>query len=678
MVKPMNLLKFNLKNGARASFLLKAGVVLLSGIITVSVFPASVYAKEKFRKPPELVNYKVWKVDAGNIIKNAPSQKDYPDDPAVILLNRQITILNADGTGSSTIYRIVKILKKAGQALGERKISFREGKSDVEINIARTHTVDGKIVPVKQEDIKVTSPLSGYAMYSDIKAKCISMPQVIEGNVIENMYTTFIKEPEMEQKFFDSFNFQYQIPCLWSEMILIVPENLKINSKFVEKYQFDWAKNIKKEEIPVGKGRKAYIWKVTNLPKFIDEEDSVSEDEIIPYLEISTLDSWDEVSRWYYKICKDAEVPSEEIIKKTEEIIKGKATDEQKIKEIYNWLRKNVRYIAISLGGHGLKPHKAEEIFHNMYGDCKDKAVLMASMLKAAGIESYVTLINTDSLIDTDFPYLYSFDHAILAIPSQKGYKFIDLTAEYTLYEYLPRQDQHRYAFVVKENAGEFILTPDCKIEDNQVSRKATVKLDKQGTLSGSVALEQTGWFESSKRAWFTETDSDRWQEYLQYSLSSDFSGATLKDLNVKNLDNLSEPMKVSYNLNIPNYANKSGNMFIFTPSEFIQKGYSTDMVSKEKRLYDFEFPLPWQTKQEVEYEMPAGCSVEYLPENEVIKTDFGFFKLDCFVKNHRIYYKRIFNISVRRLQKERYSELKAFISNCSIADEKKIVLKIK
>ena len=71
----------------------------------------------------------------------------------------------------------------------------------------------------------------------------------------------------------------------------------------------------------------------------------------------------------------------------------GRATDIDKIQALYDYVAKNVRYVSLSFGLGRYQPHDAGEIFTNEYGDCKDKATLLSSMMRAAGISSDVALI---------------------------------------------------------------------------------------------------------------------------------------------------------------------------------------------------------------------------------------------------------------------------------------------
>ena len=85
-------------------------------------------------------------------------------------------------------------------------------------------------------------------------------------------------------------------------------------------------------------------------------------------------------------------------------------------------MQNDVRYVAIELGIGGYQPHPASEVFSHRYGDCKDKATLLSTMLKEIGIESYYVLINTErgSVTAATLPNL-EFNHAILAIALPPG-----------------------------------------------------------------------------------------------------------------------------------------------------------------------------------------------------------------------------------------------------------------
>ena len=78
--------------------------------------------------------------------------------------------------------------------------------------------------------------------------------------------------------------------------------------------------------------------------------------------------------------------------------------------------------MAIELGIGGWQPHSASEVFTHRYGDCKDKATLLAAMLHEIGVESYYVPINTNrGSVTPDTPANLAFNHVILAIKVPDG-----------------------------------------------------------------------------------------------------------------------------------------------------------------------------------------------------------------------------------------------------------------
>src|SRR5271155_1469703 len=89
---------------------------------------------------------------------------------------------------------------------------------------------------------------------------------------------------------------------------------------------------------------------------------------------------------------------------------------------IGNFVQHDIRYVAIELGIGGFQPHAAPDVFSHRYGDCKDKATLVRSMLREIGIDSYHVVIYTErGAITPQTPPHHGFNHAILAIKLPEG-----------------------------------------------------------------------------------------------------------------------------------------------------------------------------------------------------------------------------------------------------------------
>lgn len=72
--------------------------------------------------------------------------------------------------------------------------------------------------------------------------------------------------------------------------------------------------------------------------------------------------------------------------------------------------------MAIEIGVGGYQPHSASDVFCYHYGDCKDKATLLSTMLKVAGINlDYILIDTARGFVNPSLPSAW-FNHAILAI----------------------------------------------------------------------------------------------------------------------------------------------------------------------------------------------------------------------------------------------------------------------
>ena len=103
---------------------------------------------------------------------------------------------------------------------------------------------------------------------------------------------------------------------------------------------------------------------------------------------------------------------------------------------------KNTRYVALEFGIHGFLPYRVPEIVRRGFGDCKDKASLIYTMLREAGVDARIVLVRTrrNGAIDDEPASLAVFDHAIAYVPSLN--LFLDGTAEHSGTRELPEGDQ--------------------------------------------------------------------------------------------------------------------------------------------------------------------------------------------------------------------------------------------
>jgi len=84
------------------------------------------------------------------------------------------------------------------------------------------------------------------------------------------------------------------------------------------------------------------------------------------------------------------------------------------------FVQDEVRYTGINSGVGGFKPDAPDAIFKRRFGDCKDKTILIVSLLKELGVEAYPALVHSreGNELTELLPSPDVFDHVIVHVPN--------------------------------------------------------------------------------------------------------------------------------------------------------------------------------------------------------------------------------------------------------------------
>ena len=173
---------------------------------------------------------------------------------------------------------------------------------------------------------------------------------------------------------------------------------------------------------------------------------------------------------------------------------------------ILDYVDREVRYTGIEFGEAAIVPHSPAETLTLKYGDCKDKATLLVAMLRAAGINSYVALLNAGSRLDVpaDLPGMGLFDHAIVYVPGPPGL-WIDVTDQYARLGQLPINDQGRHALIARPESTSLTVTPESTSRENVLLELREIRLSENGPATVIEKTMPTGVFESHYRAFYAD-----------------------------------------------------------------------------------------------------------------------------------------------------------------------------
>jgi hypothetical protein len=171
-------------------------------------------------------------------------------------------------------------------------------------------------------------------------------------------------------------------------------------------------------------------------------------------------------------------------------------------------LHRNVRYTGVEFGESSLIPQFPSETLKRGYGDCKDKAALLVTMLRSAGIPASLALLNTGPgrELNTNQPGMGMFDHAIVYVPASGADSdlWIDATAQYSQAGMLPWMDYGRWALIVDEKTESLKKVPDITSAENVHRETREVTLAEYGIATFAETDDEIGPDEADYREYYS------------------------------------------------------------------------------------------------------------------------------------------------------------------------------
>lgn len=435
--------------------------------------------------------------------------------------------------------------------------------------------------------------------------------------------------------------------------------------------------------ITMDKDKKVMKWEVKNLtgtvrpyasPPLYELTTMIffapSEFEIQDYK--GNMNSWQEFGKFVYSLKKGRDELPEGIVQKVEQLTAGINDDKEKIRVLYEYLQKQTRYISIQLGLGGWQPFEASYVAQKGYGDCKALTNYMYSLLKAANIKSYYTLVKAGSgqNIIQDFPS-QQFNHVILCAPLAKDTMWLECTSQTLPAGYVSDFTANRKALLIDEQGGVLVSTPRYTIKENLQVRKINGKVDTDGTLVMKVNTDYGGIQQDNLSGMINALSKDKVQKILQEELQlSTYDVNDFKYTETKaSLPELNEQLDIT----VSGYATVSGKRFFINPN--ILNRSSRKFDADEKRTVDLFFIDEWRDEDDYEIEIPEGYQLEAALQNVSIKTKFGTYSCSAELKGNIIFYHRVREQFSGRFPAKDQAGLAKFYEDIYKADRGKLVL---
>ena len=609
------------------------------------------------------------------LIASAPTAAEHPQAGALILLSEETIEVTADNKELTRLRYIIKILNERGkEKFAEMPTSYDSTFEKVILEYARTITPDGRVLEVGSRHIRDVSKYMNFPLYSNARVQIISFPEIAEGSTIE--YAVRIERNQLINKddFVSGNSLQTSEPVISATFDLAVASGKEVFIKPLNEAYNDFKADLT-PRVEKSAEKTVYRWRFANIPQIIPEPSMPASTEINPSLVFSTFKDWEQVYRWWWGLAQDKIQADQAIKNKVRDLTRATASDEEKARALYHFCAREIRYVAVEYGQAGYEPHQAADIFRNKYGDCKDQAILLVTMMREAGLAAWPVLIGTKDgyNLDPGFPAML-FNHAIAAVSLEGRLVFLDPTAETCSFGDLPSGDQGRNVLVVRPDGYSIEHIPLFPAQHNRVRQQTDITLKADESIAASKHIQSFGLYDQFQRYWLLYTVPELVRDQLAAKAQEASIGAQLDDYSADNLADLNKPVTLRYSFRGTEYFTTAGALRIMPQLASVD----TSLVAKEKRRYPIEFGFLDTRQVRINLRLPPGFVIQYKPEDIAQDSPWFSFAASYRQDGRQLIFSQEVIVKQPVVSVSEYRQFKAFMERLAKLVKQRVVLEKK
>jgi len=610
---------------------------------------------------------------------------DYAKDSgSVVLFDEYVETVDGQGRATERERKAIRILQP--QARDEGCVVGYD--VDEKINYFREWTIgaDEKTYQAKDTDFADVGDTSDREMMSTEKTRVVHPPAADVGATIICESEELLAPWDQEK----IWRIQSGIP--------VVFEALEVDLPAGRPYAVSWHRQAPVAPVEVAPNH--WHWEIKDEQKLDLREVKASLEWAALAARVSVTwgeaavagkeNEWRAYGQWMTGLESSRIDPTPEISAEAQQLTAGAADFYTKLKNITEYIQKNIEYFVVERGIGGYQPHFSSDIFRNRYGDCKDKTTLLISMLDVVGVKASPVLVDDRrGVVDPDAPSLYG-NHMITAIeiPAEVNdprlmaivkanngtrYLIFDPTNERTPVGNLPDYEQGSYGILAAGAASQLIALPVLPPDANGKDCKGTFTLGADGALTGAVDSSSIGTLGAGLRIDLKESTEKEQRDAVEKSVAQDLPGVVLDSFKYLQPSDLDKPLELDYKVTVPQYAHQAGPLLLVRPRVV---GDDAVPFEDKPRKYPIELGVPgdlgatgrWHDSFDIT--LPAGYVVDETPDPVDQDLDFASYHSAVTAKGNVLHYERDYVVRKVEISPDKAPEFRKFES-AILSDEK-------
>jgi transglutaminase-like putative cysteine protease len=604
---------------------------------------------------------------------------DYPSANTVSLLDRQDVVFQKDGTFAVTFRSIELVLTADGrERAAAHTLYYTKDAETYDIKTVRVIKRDGSAVEVPAKDILDTEQ-SGEANIYDPqgRAKKITVQGLAVGDAVEIEATMTRKLPTRENYFNDQYYFQRPSPVLESTVTIDGPASMPLTTQI---YRPERGSKIVATKVKAG-DRVRYTWTAKKIPQLVFENGMQFTQEV-PALVVTTDPSWRNFSKWWAELTEKQMSITPELKAKAAELVKGKTTELEKVRALYDFVSSEIRYRGLGVGPRtGYTPRPAHDTMTSKWGVCRDVSILLTSMLRSQGIKAFPVLTNMGAPVLPKIAY-DGFNHAIVALPKQGGgWTYLDPTAKNTA-DMLPGNEAEQ-STLVSTLAGEKLTSiPALDPSSNMGHAKATTTIAADGAMTSTVKITGKGVFDQIMRTVGTLMSADQQKQIIEQIIHGALPAAKLVSFTTTPAMDMNTPIEFTIEISVPNAAVKAGEFrllrtIVTSGALGIVEAILPQLLgSLPSRKYALDAQMTFRYDQDEVVTLPADMKIVAMPNDAKIDDSISTLASSCKrTSATQLDCRRSFSLKSRFIQPAQYAKLRSTVASLARVGRQPVVI---
>ncbi len=596
----------------------------------------------------------------------------------------------------------IKVLKTSGINRGTVEVHYFLDKTDNEkisnIKGATYNEKDGKIIKAKLEkeaifDTKLNED------YGELK---FSLPNVKEGSVFEYSYqitSPFGLRP---------WQFQHDIPIVWSEFRLSIPEYfnyVQISQGFRafdinERGKQANSINYVERSGNVGQARTtvtphqvdfqdgSYRWVMKDIPAFKNEKFITTPQDYVCKIDFqlsstnfpgeglnNIMGTWDKLKKNLYENEKFGGYLNKRgaIKTLTASLIEGKTNPKEKMNIIYNYIGNTIQYDEAA--DYIYTSQSAKQLLETKKGSSSEINLLLVMMLKEAGLEVLPILSSTRShgKVNTTYPMISKFNYVTAYVKIEKEEHVLDATDPMRPVDMVNSFALNGYGLIIDKGADPLWISTQNVTKTSDITI-CNLNINDEGNINGKIITQHKGYAALRLRRKLIKKEKNT--EIT--SSEADEDNLEIKNNTYKNINEFEKPLEGEAKYETSDFAQVNGDFIYITPMVKFQK--KENPLKQEERLFPVDFTYPYEDSYYMTYTIHENYKIEEVPKSMRMQWEDGSVKFEFLAQamenKVQVVSKLIMNKAV--FQPEEYKHLREMFTKLVSKHSEQIVLKKK